>query len=89
MSLVHILNSQTSKSKAVMSLMRPFVIFAMQNHVIFRDSHIPCKYNEIADSISRQQWQRFRQLAPTAEVELRHIPASFLEMISNVKLTDC
>lgn len=88
MALVQILNSQTSKSKPVMALMRPFVLSAMQNNIIFRARHIAGKTNEIADSISRQQWGRFRRLAPDAKEKPREVPAEFLQIISDVKLID-
>ncbi len=87
--LVHILNSQTSKSKAVMALMMPFVLLVMQNNVVFRASHISGLSNGISDSISRQDWSRFRRLAPDAREKPREVPAEFLETISSVKLIDC
>ena len=62
--LVDIINTQTSKSKRVMALMRPFILYTLQNNIIFRARHIEGKNNEIADAISRQQWDRFRRLAP-------------------------
>ena len=87
--LVQIVNTQTSKSKTVMSLMRPFVLYALQNNIIFRARHIAGKVNEIADSISRQQWDRFRRLAPNAQLKPRKIPDNFRKLICNVKFTGC
>lgn len=83
--LVQIVNTQTSKSKSVMALMRPFVLFAMQHNIIFRAKHIAGKNNEIADSISRQQWERFRRLAPNAKLKPQDIPLELMEIIFNVK----
>lgn len=62
--LVTILNKQTSKSQGVMFLLCPFIIDCMLHNICFRVVHIPTKNNIIADSISRQQWQYFRQAAP-------------------------
>ena len=75
--LVDIINTQTSKSKRVMALMRPFILYTLQNNIIFRARHIEGKNNEIADAISRQQWDRFRRLAPQAQANPREIPAIF------------
>ena len=55
LALVEILNSQTSKSKRVMNLMGPFVLYTMQNNIIFHVQHVLGKVNCISDSISRQQ----------------------------------
>lgn len=87
--LVQIVNTQTSKSKTVMSLMRPFVLFTLQNNIIFRARHIAGKDNQIADSISRQQWDRFRRLAPNAQLKPREIPDHFRKLIYNLKFTGC
>ena len=38
--LVNIINKRTSKSKRVMALIRPFVLFTMNNNVQFRAQHI-------------------------------------------------
>lgn len=88
LALVEILNKQTSKSKRVMSLMRPFVLYTMQNNIIFRSHHILGALNSISDSISRQEWRRFRSLAPTAKQNPERIPQHFLDLILSLKLTD-
>ena len=88
LALVEILNSQTSKSKRVMNLMRTFVLYTLQNNIIFRAQHIFGKFNCISDSISRQQCQRFRRLAPNAQTNPEEIPDNFRQMIYNMKLTD-
>ena len=86
--LVGILNSQTSKLKRVMTLMRPFVLCTLQNNIIFRAEHIKGKLNSISDSISRQEWSRFRRLAPNAKQTPEQIPEHFLKLIWRLKLTD-
>ena len=88
--LFDIVNTQTSKSKCVMALMRPFILYTLQNNIIFRARHIDGKNNEIADAISRQQWDRFRRLAPQAQAQAnpREIPDHFWTWICNMKLTD-
>ena len=53
--LLSVLNKRSSKSKMVMSLVRPLVLICMQYNIFFRAVYIPTKLNIIADSISRKQ----------------------------------
>ena len=85
MSLVHILNKQSSKSERVMSLVRPLMLVALGNNIQFKAQHIPGKNNVIADAISRTQWDLFRKLAPKADLNPQVIPRSFLTLLSQMK----
>lgn len=87
--LVYVINKQTTKSKRLMQLVRQFVLLAMVNSINFKAFHISTNLNCIADSISRKQWDRFRQLAPGAKELPQPIPQSFHTMICNLKLVDC
>ena len=87
--LVAVLNRQTSKSRRLMQLVRPFVLLSMRYGIVFRAVHIGSKSNAIADSISRQQWARFRRLAPEAVRGPERLPSGFLQLISNMKLQNC
>lgn len=71
-----------------MFLLRPFIIDCMLHNICFRAVHIPTKNNIIADSISRQQLQRFRQAAPQAQIKPVPVPNSFQQLISNMRQTD-
>jgi hypothetical protein len=86
--LVAILNKQSSKSKLVMSLVRPLVLKCMQYNILFRAVYISTKLNIIADSISRKQWERFRHAAPEADPAPLPIPSSFTNLISSLNLTN-
>ncbi|XP_052695666.1 uncharacterized protein LOC128174070 [Crassostrea angulata] len=83
--LVSIVNKQTSKSKRVMKLVRELVLMLMQYNCIFKAKHIESSNNCIADSISRNQWGKFRQLAPEAKEQAEPIPQDFLQMIYSFK----
>ena len=87
--LVSILNKQTSKSSRVMLLLREFVLFCMRYSIVFRAKYICSKSNDIADSLSRKQWSRFRKLVPHANVLPQVIPENFHYIMSNVRQTDC
>ena len=87
--LVDVLNKQTSKSKLLMQLVRPFVLTSMKYNIMFKAVHVSSRDNVIADSISRKQWGRFRQAAPEAENEPLAIPQGFLSVLSNLRLDVC
>lgn len=88
-SLVAVVNKQTSKAKGVMQPVRQFVLLAMNFEVIFKTCHISSEHNSIADVISRNQWSRFRKLAPNASGQAEEFPLEFQLWICNVKLQYC
>lgn len=79
--LVSILNCNTSKSKRVMYLLRQLVLQGLMLNIQFKAKHIAGIYNVKADSLSRQQWNRFKASFPGANSQPSAIPASFLHMI--------
>ncbi|VDI62543.1 Hypothetical predicted protein [Mytilus galloprovincialis] len=88
MALVSIINKRTAKSKRVMAFIRPLVLFTMQHNIQFKAQHIDGCKNEIADSISRFQLKRFRELAPGAESVPENNPEEFRDLILSLKQTD-
>ena len=65
--VVPILESKTSKSARIMVLCIFIGYWLFVWHPHFKAVHISYVHNAIADSLSRGQFQRFRELAPTAE----------------------
>ena len=84
-SLVHILNKQSSRSDRVMSFLRPLVLNALQNNIQFKAKHVSGIDNKIADAISRKQWESFRRLAPHADMDPRPIPEPFQLLLLQTK----
>ena len=84
-SVVAILNSKTSKSKRVMSLVRPLVLNCMLSNIQTKFVHIGGEFNGISDAISRCKWSQFRMLAPRAEVQPVPIPQHVITRILQVK----
>ena len=78
-SVVHIVNSKRSPCKKIMQLVRKLTLMTMQYNSYFRAQHVPGPSNEIADSLSRFQVHRFRQLAPSAKELPEEIPTSILQ----------
>jgi hypothetical protein len=69
LALVNIVYKRTSKSRRIMALVRPIVLYAMRYGIQFKVKHIEGTTNQLADSLSRFQDERFRALVPDAEVE--------------------
>lgn len=66
-SVVNIVNSKQSRIPRVMDLVRHLTLLTLKHNLYVKVRHIEGKRNEIADSISRFQMARFRQLAPYAD----------------------
>ena len=67
-SVVHILNSRTSKIPSLMCLLRHLLASAARFNFSFASLHVPGVLNNIADALSRFHWQEFRRLAPKARL---------------------
>ena len=77
MAVVQAINSMTSKSDNMMVLLRHFTLKCLEFNVLVKTEHIPGYKNSIADSLSRFQFQRFRELAPQAEKSPDQMPQHF------------
>jgi hypothetical protein len=74
---VYIVNKGRSKCLYIMRLMCMLMWCACKNNCCFRSEHSPGVTNEISDSLSRLQLDRFKKLAPMAdEVPYRCPPIS-------------
>jgi len=73
--VVHVLNKQSSRSKASMGLLRIFVLACLEQNILFKATHIPGRNNHIADALSRLQLDRFRVLAPAADLSATPVPS--------------
>ena len=62
--LVDIINKATSRDATVMVFVRRLVLACLNFNILFRARHVPGVKNVLADSLSRFQVSRFRQLAP-------------------------
>jgi hypothetical protein len=72
--VVDVINSKRSKIPRVMDLIRDLTLCTLKHNFYFRAVHIPGKINEIADSLSRFQMDRFHRLAPQASSTPETIP---------------
>lgn len=74
MSLVYIINKQTSKDGEIMILMRKLVLCLLKNNIILRAHHLTSSDNALSDAISRFDFQKARLLQPQLEASPREIP---------------
>ena len=78
-SVVQILNQKTSKCPKIMDLLRPIVLCTLRHNFTFTAKHVRGLDNGIADSLSRFQLDRFKQLAPLASPLPCVIPSSMIQ----------
>jgi len=78
MSIVNIINSQTSKDVLIMYLVRRLAITTMLYNIMFRAVHIPGYDNCIADCLSRFQVQRAMKLNPNLSITFTLLPTQLL-----------
>ncbi len=71
------INSQTSRDKACMFLLRKSVITCMSFNVLFRAIHVPGLLNSVADALSCLQLARTRKLAPWLDQAPTPLPKNF------------
>ena len=71
--LVHVINKKSCRDGFLMSFVRRLVLVCLQHNILFRARHVPGIKNDLADSLSRLQIQRFRSLAP-AHMQLSPVP---------------
>ena len=80
MSVVHIINSMTCKSEAVMRLVRCCTLLCLKFNLVVKSSHVPGVNNTICDALSRLQMEKFRVLAPEAEEDPCPVPDHLWEL---------
>jgi hypothetical protein len=80
LSVVHIINKQSSKDKTLMILVRRLVLVCLCKNIMFRAKHIPGKQNTLADSLSRFQFQTATLLAPHLDQDPTPVPVHLLRI---------
>ncbi|XP_033745599.1 uncharacterized protein LOC117331113 [Pecten maximus] len=79
MATVDIISKGRSKIKSIMRLVRTLTYYSAMNNYVVHAKHIPGSENNTADAISRSQMDRFRRLAPHAD--MHPIPCLPLESL--------
>ena len=71
MSVVHVLRNGVSRDSDMMKLVRLALFLSATYSVEYSAVHITSASNDVADSLSRSQWDRFRALAQGADTHPR------------------
>ena len=87
--VVHVINTMSSKSDRVMSIVRLLTLKCLQHNILVKASHLPGAVNVICDSLSRFQMTKFRQLAPNADREPQQVPDSVWTVFSTEPTSFC
>ncbi|XP_069120279.1 uncharacterized protein [Argopecten irradians] len=66
MSLVSVLNSQSSRDPVIMTMVRALVLKCLHHNILIKAQHIEGRKNILADALSRLQIKRFKELLPSA-----------------------
>ena len=74
MSVVHIINTQTSRDKNIMILVRKLVLKLLQLNTTYKAEHISGKKNIIADALSRGLFQQAKEAAPHLDAMPKQVP---------------
>lgn len=80
MAVVTIIGKKSSKSPRVMSLVRKLVFSCLEFNILLKAEHIPSRLNAITDSLSRNDFQKFRRLCPTADATPWVIPSQLWQI---------
>ena len=73
---VSIINSGTCKSSKMMIIVRKIFFVCAEHNISIFSEHIPGYSNELADSLSRLQVERFTHLHPTASATPVVVPTT-------------
>lgn len=69
-----IINKQTSTDTNIMKLLRCLVLACLQYNVLFQAKHISGRKNVLADALSRQRIDKFKELSPQSSPSPTPIP---------------
>jgi len=83
MGVVSAINSKSSKSTRVMNVLRYIVYWSMVGNFQIKGFYIPTESNCIADSISRGQFQKLKNLVPKADAFPIPVPSEFWSLLNS------
>jgi len=83
--VVSVINSQTSKDENLMILVRRLVLICLKFNIVFQAKHVPGAKNTLADLLSRQKLDQFKQLVgDTMDPLPTPVPVPPAELTSHV-----
>ena len=91
MSVVHMINNNSSSCRNCMVLIRMLVLLAMLNNVKLTAKHVTSQNNKYADLLSRLQYRNFRRISKKEGKHFNNKPDDIPDdmwPISKIYLTD-
>ena len=82
LAVVHIVNSMTSKSDHVMTILRAFTLKCLELNIAVKTQHLSGCFNQAADALSRFKFQKFRELVPGADPCPTPVPHHLWDILS-------
>ena len=67
-----------------MVLMRELVLLSLKFNIQFKVVHVKGSMKQLADAISRLQWDRFKQLAPWADCHTCQVHIQFWNLLKGM-----
>lgn len=78
LTVVHIINKQTSKDPVLMRLVRRLVLQCLKHNILFRAVHVAGLDNTCADHLSRLQFDAFMSVFPFQNSVRQAVPSALL-----------
>ncbi len=78
MSIVKVLQKNSSKDSCIMAMVRKMVILGLKYNITFSAAHIRGKHNILSDMLSRFQTAKALQVAPWLDTAKTRVPDIYL-----------
>ena len=85
LSVVYMVNTQTSSCKKCMTLIRLLVLQQLLHNVRIFARHVPTELNVLSDSLSRGQWKRFAKNAARSYPSMDKQPMPIPQYLSDMR----
>ena len=82
--VAQLINNNSAKCPRVLVLLQSLVRCQLEGNMAIRARHVAGVHNEVADTLSRFQWVRFRSLAPRAEQEGTTVPGDLWQLVEAI-----
>ena len=82
LAVVHIVNSMTSKSDHVMTILRAFTLKCLELNIAVKTQHLSGCFNQAADTLSCFKFQKFQELVPCADPCPTPVPHHLWDILS-------
>ena len=79
--VVQLVNNNSARCPRVLALLRWLLRCQLAGNIAVRARHVAGVHSDMADALSRLQWDRFRSLAPYAERRGTAVPGELWQLV--------